>query len=406
MTALLVLLLILATDPAAPATPLPVAGVYVPHPDALKPRLKGSPLQGMSLWFTPKAVRNPWLVLWPAQLPLTPQVRQAGGVAADPWVQSPPVQALLQGEPAADVVVRIDLQRALGLMAREPMGDTAAQVLRRAGLDTLQAVDVRGLFADDHTLRTHSTIAIAKPKRALADAFGPPAPCVLPAVVPPQALQWHAARILPGRVWQVWETVAGGLWALQWSLARTQLDVLEDNLNKRWMEDVLGFAPQTWVLYSLPAAHGGTDAVAVLAVQEGSSAASFVRETLAMVHELSPTASIKAAKIAGVPTWVVQGAAGRETHVAVMGNTFVVATSADALAAQLAYHGAAGAPLEGTGPSVACGLHDDGAIVRQLKAVGAMALLPKDTFKAMGKTVWWMDATDDGWHARTLSRPH
>lgn len=405
--------LLVTADTAAPAatsTPAasapPLAGLYVPHPDTLKPRLRGSPVQGLGPWFAPKTLKAPWLVRWPATVPVMPQVSQGADAAADAWLQAPAVAALLAAQPAADAVARVDMQRILGLVGRQPLGDTFSQVLRRMGLDSLQAASVRATLGTDHTLRTDVSVTMAPPKRGLADALGPPAPCVPPAAVPPQATQWHAARILPGKVWQVWETVAGGMWALQWSLARAQLDVLEDSVNKRWMEDVLGFAPQTWVAYAVPGAAGKpADVVAVLGIQQGASAAAFVRETLAIVHDLSPSFTVHASTTAGAPTWLVQSGGEREIHLAVVGNTFVLATSAGALAAQLAFHGSAGAALPDTGSSVACGIHDANAVARQLKEMGAANRLPKDALKSLGKTTWWAESADDGWRAHAVSRP-
>lgn len=332
---------------------------------------------------------------WP-----TPRCKEAPRALADDLQYA----ALSKAQPDADLRGRFDLQRWYTVLVRQPLGASYEQVIRRLGLHRMQAVLFDAKL--DHAKEWTGGIDIKGP--APQGFFAALAPPVAPAwpVGVPAGSSFACAAVRPSKMWLVGEGVLGGVYPLEYSLARVQLDAMEDDRGKRWVEDILGDAPQLWSVYQTSQANA-LETLAVLGVQDGIAAHGFLRDALGIVADIAHGFSLKAGETHKIPTLAVawkSARTGRSGSVVLgfLPKAIVAAPSQESLVRHLGGADKAGAWPGGTSPALAFG---QGDTTRMLTQILDNLRVEHPGVPSMGQSRWAVAAVDDGWHAKVTGTP-
>lgn len=271
--------------------------------------------------------------------------------SANPLSRSASFVALRAASPAADLRARLDVQSLYGLAARQANGPVIAGVVRRIGLDRLQAIDLIADVRDRETLVARATLHLPKPWDGLPVALGPPIAQVRPAEVPADALSYARLSLIPARVWLAAERLCSFLAPLETTLARTQVDSIERQLGKTIVDAALGFEPRVWSLYRVHSG-GRQDTVLVAEVADAAAARVLAESIVGLLPGLLAGVRVSSQRHRGSTILTVQGVA-----LAFTDRHVVVASSAAAAREHLSRRGKA-EPLAGA-KVVAHGMHDD-----------------------------------------------
>jgi hypothetical protein len=231
--------------------------------------------------------------------------------------------------------------------------------------------------------------------------------------VPADAPAFAAASVVPGRLWQAFEALAGGLWPLQTTLVSTQIAGWELNSSQRVVEDLLGLTPQLASVY-VPRGRSAEAAVATLPMADPQGMLAFFRWAIEAVAPLVPGLHGEVQGGPEAPTFVVHGllpALGlraRELYVAPAAGLWRLsadrAALLQAIAAAQAAQGDQMAPHADTGtaaqPAVAFGTVQHLWLQGQLRRWGrthAPALLGgKALVLPPGASAGWLEADAAG----------
>lgn len=124
------------------------------------------------------------------------------------------------------------------------------ELMMRLGLHQAQSID---LIADTHHT-THAWLRTPRLDVGLTRVLGPAVPMHTIAAIPPTAVAAAMVSVVPREAQLTMERVFSGVNALLYSALRLQLDHLETQLGKRWLEDGIGSAPGIWLAYEMPSA--------------------------------------------------------------------------------------------------------------------------------------------------------
>ena len=333
---------------------------------------------------------------WP-----TPTCKEAPRALADDAQYA----AVSQAAPEADVRGRFDLQRLFTLLRHQSLGASYEQALRRLGVHRLQAVRFNARLLNPKQWSGSLDVMGPAPEGFFA-ALAPPLPPAWPAGVPAGSA-FASAAVRPSKMWMVGEGVLAGVYPLEYSLARVQLDAMEDERGKRWVEDILGDAPQLWSTYQVTRA-SALETLLVLGVQDGQAAHGFLLDALGIVADIAHGFSVKSGEVHKTKTLTINWKSSRTGRsgtvvLAFFHKSLIAAPSAESLQAHLAGADKAGAWSGEATPALAFGQGDSARILAQILD-GLRVDHP--SLPAMGQSRWTLAAASEGgWHASVTGTP-
>jgi hypothetical protein len=163
-----------------------------------------------------------------------------------PLAIDPSFTKLVARTPDAVLRARVDVQRVFGWIARTDRGPAIAGVVRRLGLAGVQAIELQVHPPRAPELLAEARVVTPGPHQDVLAAWGSPISHVVPSDIPPTSRCYVRGSLRPARLWQVAEKLMFYEMPIEASLARAQLDSVEQRLQKRLLEQGLGDETHQW----------------------------------------------------------------------------------------------------------------------------------------------------------------
>lgn len=190
----------------------------------------------------------------------------------------------------ASPVESLDLSRIYTTLRSGPESQKWTQVLKRSSVDSLTTLS--------YSVSKNTTVwqlPSPLPPRGVFAALGPSRLPVWPAAAPKNARDVVQVSVLPDKMWLVGESIAAGIWPLEYSLLRFHLGAVEADIGKSWIDDMLGHTPQAWTL--VRSGPSGETFLAELGVQDGTVGTHLLQPLIAMAREVVEDLNIRTEKI-------------------------------------------------------------------------------------------------------------
>lgn len=389
------------------------AGAAAPSPNAASPAAPTceSPDLFGKTWRTnngARAQQDTQVWLWPK----APNGRFA------PWT---PGDANTCTKLAGDAGATLSTPAILQVLGQGPGGAGIRQMLFRLGLERLGETRMQWHTDTNGIRQGQGTLDWPQPRRGVAIALGQAQPVVRPSLVPPEALGFTAVSLSPGRLFELLEGVAGGMWPLETTLIGTQVAAWEQLPEHGLLAaEVLGYSSVVATAMLVPTAKASS-VIWALPVAKPAVAVAFVEWAIEVTSPFVPALQVQKQSAQGQALWVVRGLervwGGRRAPVYLTASPTALYAAQDkaALLAFMKRSGAqASAPqtrvarLDASAPAeaVAFASLKHAAAAQVLgRRLGADALLRAWGLPVPGESVGWLEKTDAGLAWRTLSRP-
>lgn len=156
---------------------------------------------------------------------------------------------MVSAAPRSDFRGVLHMPRVFGWLLNQPNGQATARLISRMGLDGVQMSTFSGRLVHRREARLEGQTRISGPRRGILEAIGPDVANEWPISVPADASGFAAVSVLPAAVLRAAYNYLAADNPLQFTLVQAQISALENKIGKNLGSDVLGEAPQTWVIY-------------------------------------------------------------------------------------------------------------------------------------------------------------
>ena len=261
--------------------------------------------------------------------------RQMGVVHRVAMGPDPRRPSLRQRTAGAVAVGRVAMGQLYGYWAKQAQGARLERLIFRLGLQ--QAGNLTWwLSTGAHgSLTLHAELELPPHRFGPSQWLGPATPPRLPVALSQDVTSFVQMNVLPDQAWLTAERIFGERHAIQFALARAQLDALEQKNGISWLDDVLGRQPRAWTL--LRRKDGAI--TLVLGLADGHAAWSLIEDMADIARAFVPSLTLTPLSGAGDKRFVLawgegQDGEGRDTPVYLLlqKNAVVIASRSDALA--------------------------------------------------------------------------
>ena len=388
---LLLLFLGLSADPYAPSTskPLvadaPLAWAFTGN----DPKMAPGPLGPFVACLVGRSRQpSPDLFMWNWDAENHLRMQSLGGA------DSARRLATLNAAAAPEAAMRafVDVKRIFAALLRLPFAGVYEQVIRRLGGAALQDVTATVVSSQPQAAKGTAVLRMAGPPTGVFAAFAEPVPQIWPTALPHATKNRVVLSVSPQKMWQVLESVLGGLWPIQYSLARVQFDAFEAQHGKRWVEDIMGPTPQLWSLYHIATSSQRSDVVVMLGVADAAAARLYLHAASVLGRDLAGL-RLTAGSVRQVETLTVSATAlGKlSLYLAFPPGALLISTSPAVLSAQIANLQAPALPKVVAPSAVLYGVSDMAYVLQELAC-----RTPRGP-KAAGEVAWALNRKGDDW---------